>query len=112
MDAVFAHMLLCMALRQGLADVVHRGGHPLIDTLTAGGRLELLRIFEHGGFAVHFFDRALVDSLADDWTLDESTPSRKAGRPAIWGASPEPAARRRLPYPRRTSPSTERACFS
>ncbi len=24
-------------------------------------------IFEHGGFAVHFFDRALVDSFAHGW---------------------------------------------
>jgi SAM-dependent methyltransferase len=24
-------------------------------------------IFEHGGFAVHFFDRPLVDALADGW---------------------------------------------
>ncbi|WP_256363225.1 hypothetical protein [Streptomyces sp. TRM70350] len=28
-------------------------------------------IFEQGGFAVHFFDRALVDALAAGWTLDE-----------------------------------------
>ncbi|KUL23642.1 SAM-dependent methyltransferase [Streptomyces regalis] len=28
-------------------------------------------IFEHGGFAVHFFDRDLVDSLADGWVLDD-----------------------------------------
>ncbi|WP_406301461.1 hypothetical protein OHA61_02445 [Streptomyces sp. NBC_00885] len=28
-------------------------------------------IYEHGGFAVHFFPRSLVDSLAADWTLDE-----------------------------------------
>ncbi|MGN9761034.1 hypothetical protein [Streptomyces sp. SD31] len=27
-------------------------------------------IFEHGGCAVHFFDRALVDAHADGWTLD------------------------------------------
>jgi SAM-dependent methyltransferase len=28
-------------------------------------------IYEHGGFAVHFFDRDLVDALADGWTLNE-----------------------------------------
>jgi SAM-dependent methyltransferase len=28
-------------------------------------------IFEHGGFAVHFFDRDLVDALADGWVLRE-----------------------------------------
>jgi hypothetical protein len=28
-------------------------------------------IYEHGGFAVHFFSRALVDRLASGWTLTE-----------------------------------------
>jgi hypothetical protein len=28
-------------------------------------------IHEHGGCAVHFFDRALVDELATGWILDE-----------------------------------------
>lgn len=28
-------------------------------------------IFEHGGFAVHFFPRDLVDALADGWVLGE-----------------------------------------
>ena len=28
-------------------------------------------IFEHGGFAGHFFDRALVDALSEGWTLEE-----------------------------------------
>ncbi|MDG9694858.1 hypothetical protein QC281_32700 [Streptomyces sp. DH17] len=28
-------------------------------------------IFEHGGFAVHFFERDLVDALADGWDLRE-----------------------------------------
>ncbi|WP_046730724.1 hypothetical protein [Streptomyces humi] len=28
-------------------------------------------VWEHGGFAVHFFDRAVVDSLAEGWSLDE-----------------------------------------
>jgi hypothetical protein len=28
-------------------------------------------IFEHGGFAVHFFDRGLVDALADGWDFQE-----------------------------------------
>ncbi|MEW2400933.1 hypothetical protein [Streptomyces sp. NPDC046862] len=44
----------------------NRGGPP-IGVGTAHGD----DIFEHGGFAVHFFDRALVDALADGWTLDE-----------------------------------------
>ena len=28
-------------------------------------------IFEHGGFAVHFFSRDLVAALADGWNLEE-----------------------------------------
>ncbi|CCK24516.1 hypothetical protein BN159_0137 [Streptomyces davaonensis JCM 4913] len=28
-------------------------------------------IWEHGGFAVHFFPRHLIDTLAKDWTLEE-----------------------------------------
>ncbi|WLQ39634.1 hypothetical protein P8A22_06220 [Streptomyces laculatispora] len=28
-------------------------------------------VCEHGGFAVHFFDRDLVDALADGWTLEQ-----------------------------------------
>ncbi|MQY11086.1 hypothetical protein SRB5_12000 [Streptomyces sp. RB5] len=28
-------------------------------------------IWEHGGFAVHFFSRHLVDALADGWDLDQ-----------------------------------------
>lgn len=30
--------------------------------------------YEHGGFAVHFFPRHLVDRLADGWILDEVHP--------------------------------------
>jgi SAM-dependent methyltransferase len=84
-DAVFAHMALCMALstkeiqaavneirrvlRPGGAfiytvrhtgDAHYGAGNPLGDD-----------IFEHGGFAVHFFSRELVDRLADGWTLDD-----------------------------------------
>ncbi|MER5179212.1 hypothetical protein ABT009_12725 [Streptomyces sp. NPDC002896] len=28
-------------------------------------------IYEHGGFAVHFFSNDLVDALADGWSVDE-----------------------------------------
>ncbi len=84
-DAVFAHMLLCMALstkeiralvsevcrvlRPGGAFVytVRHTGDSHYGTGTAHGD----DICEHGGFAVHFFDRALVDTLADGWTLNE-----------------------------------------
>ncbi len=30
--------------------------------------------FENGGFVVHFFDRDLVDRLADGFELDDVTP--------------------------------------
>ena len=84
-DAVFAHMLLCMALstkeihalvgevarvlRPGGAFVytVRHTGDAHYGTGTARGD----DIFEHGGFAVHFFDRSLVDALADGWHLDQ-----------------------------------------
>ncbi|MFI5525891.1 class I SAM-dependent methyltransferase [Streptomyces platensis] len=84
-DAVFAHMLLCMALstkeihaavgeirrvlRPGgiLVYTVRHTGDAHYGTGTAHGD----DIHEHGGFAVHFFDRALVDALADGWTLDD-----------------------------------------
>jgi SAM-dependent methyltransferase len=84
-DAVFAHMLLCMALstkeihalvgevgrvlRPGGAFVytVRHTGDAHYGTGTAHGD----HIYEHGGFAVHFFNRALVDALAGGWTLNE-----------------------------------------
>ncbi|MBO0913229.1 hypothetical protein [Streptomyces laculatispora] len=28
-------------------------------------------VYEHGGFAMHFFDRDLVDALVDGWTLEQ-----------------------------------------
>ncbi|MDQ0810237.1 SAM-dependent methyltransferase [Streptomyces sp. B3I7] len=84
-DAVFAHMLLCMALstdeiRTLVAEIrrvlrpggtfvytVRHTGDAHYDTGTAHGD----DIYEHGGFAVHFFRRALADALADGWNLDE-----------------------------------------
>jgi SAM-dependent methyltransferase len=84
-DAVFAHMLLCMALftaqihavvrevrrvlRPGGAFVytARHTGDAHYGTGTAHGD----NIFEQGGFAVHFFNRDLVDALAEGWTLDE-----------------------------------------
>ncbi|MGW7198594.1 class I SAM-dependent methyltransferase [Streptomyces chryseus] len=84
-DAVFAHMLMCMALStpeiHRLTDEVRRvlrpggtfvytvrhTGDPHYGAGTAHGD----DIFEHGGFAVHFFDRALVDALAEGWELRE-----------------------------------------
>jgi SAM-dependent methyltransferase len=84
-DAVFAHMLLCMALSiQQIGDLVaevrrvlrpkgvfvytvRHTGDAHYETGIAHGD----DIFEHGGFAVHFFDRPLVEALAEGWTLPE-----------------------------------------
>ncbi|MEU2513010.1 class I SAM-dependent methyltransferase [Streptomyces syringium] len=84
-DAVFAHMLLCMALstkeiHTAVAEIrrVVRPGGTFVYTVRhtgdahyGAGTAHGDDIWEHGGFAVHFFDRALVDSLADGWTLNE-----------------------------------------
>ncbi|MGW2564483.1 class I SAM-dependent methyltransferase [Streptomyces sp. NPDC001514] len=84
-DAVFAHMLLCMALstkeiEQLVAEVrrVLRPGGTFVFTVRHTGDVHYGAgiaygddIFEHGGFAVHFFDRALVDTLAEGWELVE-----------------------------------------
>jgi SAM-dependent methyltransferase len=84
-DAVFAHMLLCMALStmeiHALVDDVRRVLRPggvLIYTVRHTGDAHYKAgidrgegIWEHGGFAVHFFPRTLVDDLALGWDLEE-----------------------------------------
>ncbi|MGY1401314.1 class I SAM-dependent methyltransferase [Streptomyces sp. SS10] len=84
-DAVFAHMLLCMALStkeiHGLVGEIRRVLRPggvfvytvrhTGDAHYGAGTAHGDDIYEHGGFAVHFFDRDLVDALADGWALDE-----------------------------------------
>jgi SAM-dependent methyltransferase len=77
-DAVFAHMLLCMALstqdiRAVVAEVrrVLRPGGVFVYTVRHTGDAHFGSgdahgddVFEHGGFAVHCFPRHLVDALA------------------------------------------------
>ncbi|MEU2263846.1 class I SAM-dependent methyltransferase [Streptomyces sp. NPDC019645] len=77
-DAVFAHMLLCMALStdeiHALVDEVRRVLRPggvfvytvrhTGDAHHGAGVAHGDDIYEHGGFAVHFFPRRLVDELA------------------------------------------------
>ncbi|KZS55309.1 class I SAM-dependent methyltransferase [Mycobacterium ostraviense] len=83
-DAVFAHMALCMALStkeiHAIVDEVRRvlkpGGKFVYTVRHTGdghygmGQCHGDDIFECGGFAVHFFSRELVASLAADWILD------------------------------------------
>lgn len=84
-DAVFAHMLLCMALsteqiRKAVDEIarVLRPGGLLVYTARHTGDAHYATgishgdgIYEHGGFAVHFFDRGLVETLAEGWRLRE-----------------------------------------
>jgi SAM-dependent methyltransferase len=98
-DAVFAHMLLCMALSTkqilALTGEVRRVLRP------AGTFVYTVRhvgdehygagialgddIYEHGGFAVHFFPRSLVDAVAEGWTLDEVHPFEEGELPRrLW----------------------------
>ncbi|MER6343084.1 methyltransferase domain-containing protein [Streptomyces sp. NPDC001595] len=84
-DGVFAHMLLCMALS---TEEIHAVAAEVRRVLRPGGSFVYTvrhtgdahhgsgtphgdDIYEHGGFAVHFFPRHLVDALADGWTLVE-----------------------------------------
>ncbi|MEU6660330.1 class I SAM-dependent methyltransferase [Streptomyces sp. NPDC046821] len=98
-DAVFAHMLLCMALSTEeihalVAEVrrVLRPGGSFVYTVRHTGDAHYGAgtehgddIWEHGGFAVHFFDRDLVDSLADGWNLEEVHPFEEGGLPRrLW----------------------------
>ncbi|MFZ3493078.1 class I SAM-dependent methyltransferase [Streptomyces sp. 5.8] len=98
-DAVFAHMLLCMALstqeiRRLVNEVrrVLRPGGTFVYTVRHIGDAHYGTgiahgddIYERGGFAVHFFPRHLVDALADGWTLEEVHPFEEGDLPrCLW----------------------------
>ncbi|MEC3958155.1 class I SAM-dependent methyltransferase [Nocardia sp. CDC153] len=84
-DAVYAHMLLCMNLStQEIRDLVGEirrvlkpGGAFVYTVRTTEdahygtGKALGDDIYEHGGFAVHFFSPDLVDILATGWELRE-----------------------------------------
>ncbi len=98
-DAVFAHMLFCMALstaqlEQLMAEVqrlLRRGGK-IVYTVRHVGDADYGRgiahgenIYENNGFAVHFFDRALVDRLSDGFELLAITEFEEGGLPRrLW----------------------------
>jgi SAM-dependent methyltransferase len=98
-DGVFAHMLLSMALSTAeirtLTDEVRRvlrPGGTFVYTVRHTGDAHYNSgiahgdsIFEQGGFAVHFFDRGLVDSLAAGWELREVYPFEEGELPRrLW----------------------------
>ncbi len=98
-DGVFAHMLLCMALTTTQIHAlmneigrVLRPGGALVYTVRHTGDVHYGTgishgddIFEHGGFAVHFFDRALVEDLAAGWDLAEVEPLEEGELPRrLW----------------------------
>jgi SAM-dependent methyltransferase len=98
-DAVFAHMLLCMALSTAeiealVAEIrrVLRPGGTFVYTVRHTGDAHYATgvahgddIFEQGGFAVHFFPRHLVDRLAVGWQLVEVHPFEEGDLPRrLW----------------------------
>lgn len=98
-DAAYAHMLLSMALstaeiEAAVAEVrrVLRPGGTFVYTVRHTGDAHYRTgtphaddIWEQGGFAVHFFSRALVDRLARGWTLEEVAPFEEGDLPRrLW----------------------------
>jgi len=86
-DACYAHMLLCMALTTAEIErlvgevwrVLRPGGlfvytvRTTVDAHYGAGIARGDDMYEHGGFIVHFFSRALVERLAIGWTLLDVT---------------------------------------
>jgi SAM-dependent methyltransferase len=84
-DASYSHMLLCMALTTpelelerlvgDLCRVLRPGGHVVYTVRTTddahyGTGIERGDdMYEHGGFVVHFFDRALIEQLSEGFVL-------------------------------------------
>lgn len=97
--AAYAHMLLSMALSTEeigslVAEVgrVLRPGGTFVYTVRHTGDAHYGTgtphgddIWEQGGFAVHFFSRALVETLATGWSLDEIAPFEEGDLPRrLW----------------------------
>ena len=87
MDASYSHMLFCMALTtvelERLARELRRelrpGGLVIYTARTTAdahygtGTPRGDDMYEHGGFIVHFFDRALIDRLGEGFELIDVT---------------------------------------
>lgn len=118
-DAVYAHLLLSMALstediHAAVAEVrrVLRPGGLFVYTVRHTGDAHFGEgigvgddIWVHGGFAVHFFSRELVDSLAQGWHLQSVEEVTEGELPRrMWRVTqraahhgPSAASRRRAP---------------
>lgn len=98
-DACYSHMLFTMALTSdelgALAGEVHRvlrpGGLCIYTVRHVGdphygaGRDLGDNLYENGGFVVHFFDRPLVDRLAEGFSLEDVTAFEEGGLPRrLW----------------------------
>ncbi len=98
-DGVYSHMLFSMALTtaevEGLAREVRRvlrpGGWHIYTVRHTGdphhgtGIARGDNMTEHGGFIVHFFDRPLVDRLADGFSVPEVTAFEEGDLPRrLW----------------------------
>ncbi|MFD8751168.1 class I SAM-dependent methyltransferase [Kitasatospora sp. NPDC059577] len=103
-DAVFAHMLLCMALStreiEALVAEVRRILRPdgaFVHTVRHTGDAHCGAgtghgddVWEHGGFAVHFFSRELVDALAAGRHLTDVHPFDEGELPRrLWRITQE-----------------------
>jgi SAM-dependent methyltransferase len=87
MDASYSHMLFCMAMTTSelerlageLRRVLRPGGLVVYTARTTAdahygtGTPRGDDMYEHGGFIVHFFDRALIDRLAAGFELIDVT---------------------------------------
>ena len=98
-DACYSHMLFTMALTSdelaNLAGEVRRVLRPrgvciytvrhTGDAHYGAGRDLGDNLYENGGFIVHFFDRQLVDRLAEGFELEDVTPFEEGSLPRrLW----------------------------
>lgn len=94
-DACYSHMLYCMALttqelvtlNEHVRQVLHSGGYNLYTVRHKGdahygqGIHRGEDLYEVGGFIVHFFDRAKVESLTDGYQLIDIHEFEEGGLP-------------------------------